>query len=188
MCIYVYIYIYICTKKKIDVEKWSECNNKAWIEIEEKKVAKIVAKKLNGTKMQAKYVNHGMKEDYIWKIHYLKGFKWHHLLEHQQNLSIVEHRQLNNCVAMEHSTSTHNISLRDPMIICRPPTPKFHLSSFQKCEKRRREEDLQLQCTLMVPHDNFVSGTFDKDMHYQWSPPLKRPRLIQQSQFQLANI
>ncbi|KAK1928824.1 Pre-rRNA-processing protein esf2 [Phytophthora citrophthora] len=50
-----------------------------WIEFEDKKVAKRVAKMLNTTQIG------GRKRDYyhddIWNLKYLKGFKWDHLTE-----------------------------------------------------------------------------------------------------------
>ncbi|CAI5720897.1 unnamed protein product [Peronospora destructor] len=50
-----------------------------WIEFEDKKVAKRVAKLLNTTQIG------GRKRDYyhddIWNLKYLKGFKWDHLTE-----------------------------------------------------------------------------------------------------------
>lgn len=57
----------------------SKIYREGWVEFEDKKIARLVAKSLNNTKIG------GSKRSYyhedIWNIKYLKGFKWEHLTE-----------------------------------------------------------------------------------------------------------
>ena len=55
-----------------------------WIEFNEKKIAKRVAKLLNTNPMGGKKRNHFF--DDLWNLKYLKGFQWNHLTEKIGNL------------------------------------------------------------------------------------------------------
>lgn len=50
-----------------------------WVEFAEKRDAKLVAERVNGTLVGGKKRN--FYHDDMWTIKYLKGFKWRHLTE-----------------------------------------------------------------------------------------------------------
>ena len=79
------------TNKKIYDRWFNYCEG--WIEFESKKIAKMVAKLINDSKIPKKYVNNKIARNFTWKIKYLKGFKWHHLKEYKTTIRQLQRKK-----------------------------------------------------------------------------------------------
>jgi len=178
-------------KPKKIFRRWIEYAE-AWVEFEDKKMAKLVARILNGSKVPQKYLNNRMAKGHVWDMKYLKGFKWHHLLEHREQTRIFEHKKFEKAVSEAHRQASY---FKDQFK--RAQEMKGTLDTGNR--KRRREElktmtelvknrDLE---TFMPSDDEITSAQNEKNLVYESSddelPPLKRQKLVDQKTVQHRN-
>ncbi|ETO10735.1 hypothetical protein RFI_26642, partial [Reticulomyxa filosa] len=69
------------------------------IEFVDNKMSKLVVRILNDTKIPQKYLNNRMSKKHMWNMKYLKVFKWHYLLEHKEQMCILEHKKFEKAIS-----------------------------------------------------------------------------------------
>ena len=78
------------------------------MEFEDKEKAKMVARILDGTKCPKKYLRNRMaRTQYVWNLKYLKGFKWHHLMEYKQSVRQLQRTKFERAVGEAHRQASY---------------------------------------------------------------------------------
>ncbi|ETO08758.1 hypothetical protein RFI_28629 [Reticulomyxa filosa] len=180
--------------------KWTEFAE-AWVEFEDKKMAKLVARILNGTKVPQKYLNNRMAKGHMWNMKYLKGFKWHHLLEHKEQMRILERKKFEKAISEAHKQANYfkqqikkSQELKDTFGPMAPSkrTRKDIIDMAQKAQNKDLEafmpSDGEEDSGAVAADDVIALGDKHKSADDELAPPAKKPKLMNQRKMQNRKV